>query len=200
MKIFLFLITIFLITFKFNYAITKLSGTYTIGGVTPDYETISLAVNDFISRGVSSPVVFNIRTGNYDEQMVIPEIDGASYDNTITFKSETDNAEDVNIAFSSVINASTNYIFLLDTCPNIIFRDLSFYSTSTSYSRFIVFRGASYGLIIDGCLFHGNTSTSENMYKASIFRDEPNAIDGGISTDTTTIINSKFYNNSYGLC
>ncbi len=67
---------------------SKLSGSYTIGGAAPDFLTISSAVERLKSRGICSSVTFNIRTGNYNESITLPEISGASAVNTITFQSE----------------------------------------------------------------------------------------------------------------
>ncbi|MBL7877014.1 MAG: hypothetical protein JNL53_15205, partial [Cyclobacteriaceae bacterium] len=47
-----------------------LSGTYTVG-VTGNYVTLASAVNDVVTRGVSAPVTFKIKTGTYTEQVTI---------------------------------------------------------------------------------------------------------------------------------
>ncbi|MEX1001717.1 MAG: T9SS type A sorting domain-containing protein [Crocinitomicaceae bacterium] len=64
---------------------TGLTGTYTIGGGTPDYTTFSDAVNDLIQCGISGPVVFDVAVGVYNENIILPPIVGASATNTITF-------------------------------------------------------------------------------------------------------------------
>jgi hypothetical protein len=64
---------------------TGLSGVYSIGGISPDFNSITDAVNALISCGVSSPVTFFIASGTYNESIEIPEIPGASATNTITF-------------------------------------------------------------------------------------------------------------------
>ena len=62
-----------------------LSGTYTVGGVGPDFGTFSEAVEALIQCGVTGPVVFDVAAGAYNGGISIPPIDGASTTNTITF-------------------------------------------------------------------------------------------------------------------
>ena len=69
------------------------TGTYTIGGASPSYATFTAAVADLNTNGLAGdgPVVFDVRDGTYDEQLVINQITGASAINTITFQSESAN-------------------------------------------------------------------------------------------------------------
>ncbi len=67
-----------------------LFGTKTIG-TTGDYSSFTAAVTALTTNGVSGPVVFNVQSGSYSEQISIPAITGASTTNTITFKGLGDN-------------------------------------------------------------------------------------------------------------
>jgi hypothetical protein len=69
---------------------TMMTGSYTIGGILPDYTMIGEAVADLELRGVCGPVIFDIRDGTYMEQVNLTAIDGASAVNTITFRSESE--------------------------------------------------------------------------------------------------------------
>ena len=66
------------------------SGTFTINNIVPtsgsSFQTFAEAIN-YISCGISGPVVFNVVAGSgpYYEQVVIPFIGGTSSTNTITF-------------------------------------------------------------------------------------------------------------------
>ena len=68
-----------------NTAIAQLSGTYTVGGTSPDYTSVVAAANDLNSKGISGPVTFNIRPGTYTGRVVINNITGADNNNRITF-------------------------------------------------------------------------------------------------------------------
>ena len=78
-----------LVAFSAN---AQLSGTYTIGGTSPNYSTVTQAVDSLNKKGVNGAVVFRIRSGNYNAQFTIGNVNGASATNTITFKPDTGNA------------------------------------------------------------------------------------------------------------
>jgi len=65
---------------------SKMSGTYTIGGATPDFATFAEATAA-LSVGVCGPVTINVATGTgpYTEQVSIPLITGVSATNRVTF-------------------------------------------------------------------------------------------------------------------
>ena len=93
-----------------NATEAQLNGTYTIGGTSPDYTTLSAAISDLNANGVSGPVIFNIRDGSYSGTSwmgSINNITGASSSNTITFRSQSGNKANVTISG----NSSSNYIF-----------------------------------------------------------------------------------------
>ncbi len=76
-----------------------LCGNYTIGGDDPDFSNFREAVTVLNTVGISCPVVFTIRDGNYWEKVVINEIPGASKINTVTFRSESGDSTAVMIEF-----------------------------------------------------------------------------------------------------
>lgn len=101
-----------------------LNGTYTIG-TGGNYLTITSAVNDLVSLGVSGPVVFNILTGSYDESVTIDPIPGSGAVNTITFQSQSGNAADVDWYSSNPLTGFTLKINGADylTIQKITFSD-----------------------------------------------------------------------------
>lgn len=62
-----------------------LAGVYTIGAGLADYSTLIEAVDALSACGVGGPVTFDVTTDTYTGQLIIPQIDGASATNTITF-------------------------------------------------------------------------------------------------------------------
>jgi parallel beta-helix repeat protein len=62
-----------------------LSGTYTIGGTSPNFADINEAVSILKLAGVVGPVTFNVRPGTYSGQVYMNLIPGVSSTNTITF-------------------------------------------------------------------------------------------------------------------
>ena len=70
-------------------------GTHTIGE-NGKYKTITAAV-EAMKDGINGAVVFELENGIYNEEVIIPEIPGASAANTITLKSKSGNYSDVTI-------------------------------------------------------------------------------------------------------
>jgi len=138
----------------------QLSGTYTIGGTTPDYPTISAAAAALNSNGVSGPVIFNIRSGTYTEQAVINNVTGASSTNTITIKSETNDANDVLVRFSP--GSSNNYILRLNSARYVTIKHISVTTTNATYGRLIEFTSAASYNTVEHCILDG-VGTNTNM-------------------------------------
>jgi hypothetical protein len=90
-----------------------LCGTYTVGGLNPDFANLTAVFNYLTTAGVTCPVVFNIRNGSYIDQMELNDIQGLSSINTLTFQSESNNSSLVNISSQSgsgVILSNVNHI------------------------------------------------------------------------------------------
>jgi hypothetical protein len=143
-----------------------LSGAYTIGGANADFDSIGHAVDSLIVRGVSGPVLFNLRSGTYTEQVVIPQISGASASNTVTFQSESGNAEDVLWQFAPTF--TQNYLVLLDGADHVRFQNLSFYSglPPQQYSRIIVLQNAANDVQVRGNIFRGHRDSAAGLIVA----------------------------------
>lgn len=65
-----------------------LSGNYTVGGTTPDFNTLAQAIQVLHTNGVCGPVTFTVRKGTYQEQMFFEPVPGASASNPIIFEGE----------------------------------------------------------------------------------------------------------------
>ncbi len=122
---------LFIVGISVSLMAVPMSGTYTIGGATPDYATINDAVNDLIANGVSGNTSFHIRTGTYDEQVIIPEIAGTSDTSIISFSSESGDVDDVIISHSAT-SSTDNYIIRLDGADYIDFHYLTFRAEGTT--------------------------------------------------------------------
>lgn len=67
-----------------------LAGTYTVGGTSPDYPTLTAAAFAITNLGASAPVTFRVRNGTYDEQITIGTITRTvALDDLVTFEAET---------------------------------------------------------------------------------------------------------------
>ena len=200
-----------------------LSGSYTIGGTSADYDSIGHAVNALINNGVSGTVVFNIRPGIYEEQVIIPEITGASSLNTITFQSETGIAEDVIWQFENPDWTNFNYVVRIDAADFLRFKNITFSANlvgvTGGHGNVISFHnGLSEDVRFENNLFYSIPNQTESngvldVYKVSspptlknlvvsgnAFNNFGNgikftSITGGVNNSGLEIINNTFESN-----
>ena len=90
--------------------VAQLTGTKTIGGANPDYATITAAVTALMNQGASGNVTFNIRPGTYTGQYDLTAISGTP--GFITFKSETNDADDVILEYEAAGSTDLSLIHI----------------------------------------------------------------------------------------
>ena len=130
-----------------------MNGTYTIGGLNPDYQSIGECVAQLNEFGVCGDVILNIRDGVYNEQIELKDIKGVSQSSQITMQSESGNASDVIISYSN--DFQNNYIIKLNKTNWINFKNLSFEATSTSYGRILVLENEASHILIENNILKG---------------------------------------------
>jgi PKD repeat protein len=106
-----------------------LSGTYTIGGTSPNYASFSAAAADLNLNGVCGAVVFNVRAGTYTDHLVLNQITGASAANTITFVGESKST--TTIGFTGTANTDAAVI-VLNGADYVTVKDLTIECRNTS--------------------------------------------------------------------
>jgi hypothetical protein len=112
----------------------SLNGTYTIGGSSPDFGTFNSAITALTSKGVSGPVIFNVRKGKYNEKIKIQSFNGSSITNTVTFQSESGNPEDVILHDRIFSNQNELYILKIDGADFITFQNMTIITDHTTQS------------------------------------------------------------------
>ncbi|MCD6566583.1 MAG: T9SS type A sorting domain-containing protein [Bacteroidales bacterium] len=170
---------------EFTVCDSPISGTFTIGGTTPDYETMNDAVEKLVCCGVNGPVTFNIATDTLTEQISIQEIPGASGTNTITFQSETGDSSDVLITFTPV-NTKLNYTIRLDGADFITFKNLSISSGENWGSAVRLYNEATNNQFVNNKFFYEGTMTSS---------DENAFIYTSGSLDSNNVFDSNLFEN-----
>ncbi len=110
----------------------QLAGHYQIGSG-GDFLSFSEAIDSLIALGVSDSVIFDVKTGTYREQFILPEINGTDSINTITFKSQAGAADSVILWDSTTSTA--NYIVKLDSVDYITFKNMTFEAHGTTHAR-----------------------------------------------------------------
>jgi hypothetical protein len=132
---------------------SKLSGSYTVGGVNPDFQTIRDAVRGLkFDYGIDGPVIFNIRDGIYNENVSLNDIKGTSALNTVLFKSENNNPSLVTITYTPT-SFYNSYTVNIRNSNYISFQDLSIYSAGTSMvpGQAIVIAESTSFLSVENC-------------------------------------------------
>jgi hypothetical protein len=131
-----------------------LSGSYSINFSLPasatNFQTLQSAVDTLKKYGVSGPVTFNIASGIYSGQTIIPAITGASAANTITFQSAAIHPDSVTLNYSN----TTNPVVRLDSAFYINFKFMSI--TTAAGRAFELTKAASYDTITNCKMTVGN--------------------------------------------
>jgi hypothetical protein len=185
-----------------NYSFCgAMAGTYTInplGSGSNNFLTIAGAIDNLLCGGVSGPVVFEIASGTYTGQFVIPTIIGTSATNTITFTSAARNRDSVLIT-TATATAGDNYTVRIVGAAFINFEDLSFSNTNNNFGRVLVIaKDGTTNIMADDittnrCRFTGPSTTSTIDAFALYF------VQNGDDNKRQRVSNSEFNNGSIGV-
>jgi hypothetical protein len=145
-----------------------IAGTFTVGGASPDYQTLGDAVKDLNQFGVCGPVILNMRPGNYPEQVAFSDIAGTSATNTITIQSESGKRSDVTITHSASGSAD-NYVVFMDGGSFIALRDLTMRANASGYAQVVQIGNTSADLTFENLELIGTTTTSTSTNLAVVY-------------------------------
>lgn len=112
----------------FSGCLAPLAGTYTVGGASPDYATISEALNGLSNCGISSSVTINVAAGTYNEQLVIPTISGASATNTVTIQGAGASSTTLSYDGTGVSGAAVEF----NGAKHVMLKDMRIENTSST--------------------------------------------------------------------
>ena len=177
---------------------TQLSGTYTLGGATPDYADFTTAVADLNNVGVCGAVTFNVRAGTYTEKLVINQIAGASSTNTITFQSETADSSTVILDIPSVDSTTANnYLIRLNGTDYLTLKQMTLSRSGISANaRILDYTNVASFNTITGCHLLGvNNQITANSFGALVYSSGGAPFNDSVNTFT----NNLFENGSIGI-
>jgi hypothetical protein len=110
-----------------------LIGNYVVGNAPSDFTSLTAATSAISSRGIAGAVTFNIKTGNYNEQVILPPAIGANAANTVTFKSQANHVDSV------VINNNNAFVVrFVNNANHYIFDQVTLSQTNTTTSGYTV--------------------------------------------------------------
>ena len=172
-----------------------LTGTYTLGGKSPDFPNFRSAVNALNKFGVCGPLVINVRDTSYNESVLLKSIPGSSAVNTVTFQSQSGDSTKVilDTAYASPYYfPHAAYVLRFDGTQYVTFRKMSITNTEMTVSSSNVVS------MVDGA----NHITLENnliycpsgMNTGAVILTEPNTSESNI-----TIRNNSIWGGAYGI-
>ncbi|HEX6914216.1 MAG TPA: right-handed parallel beta-helix repeat-containing protein, partial [Chitinophagaceae bacterium] len=155
-------------------------GTYTIDAGSPtggtNFQTFNDAINA-IACGITGPIVFNVQPGTYNEQVIIPQIGGASAVNTITFKGNL-----ATLSFNST-NSNSRAGITLDGADHVIIDSLVIDGSAGTYGWGIQLRnGADSNTVSNNVIIVSTTNTTSAAHIGIAV--------GGTNTSPTTASNA----------
>ena len=138
-----------------------LSGSFTIGGASPDYASFTAAVNDLKAKGICDSVIFNVRSNTYIEQISLGVIPGANANAWVIFQSETGDSSDVMLTHNA--GSSMPYTLSLDSTSYITFRNMTFRAENNTYARVVFFNGPTRYVQFRNCRFLGRPGSTSSF-------------------------------------
>jgi len=174
------LLLLFLFVGFWKFSSAQLSGTYTVGGINPDFNNLLEISNILWYPGISGDVVFNIRPGVYNESVEI--VMNELY--SVTFQSENGDSSSVIITCDSCDNALDLHI------PNCIVKNLTI-STSNSNQSALRKSGGN-RLYVESCVVKGIWANTDTIIaKNNEFIAD--ATNNFLYCDSLLLANNHFY-------
>ncbi len=148
---------------------TGMTGTYTIGGSSPDYSTFTDAINDLKTNGFCDTVIMNVRPGTYTGQMVMLYFPGSSGKQVI-FRAENGDSSSVVLQYSATV-VNQDYVVRFDSAHDIVLEKMTINALGSAYARVIELKNYSNTNIIRHCAITGRNATATNTDRACIYSD-----------------------------
>lgn len=152
----------------------QLSGTYTIGGTSPDYLSFGDALTDLASQGVSGATEFVVRDGTYSEQVLVPHIAGISAVNRVVFRSQSGDPDDVILEYASG-TSTQSYTLAFDGASYVSFRDMTISGLGSSYRSAVAVMGNVSYNEVSGCKLNTSLTTTTSNYMAVLYGGDHDA-------------------------
>ena len=141
--------------------ISRLCGTYTVGGTNPDFANFAEAAWALNNAGIYCPVTFKVRNGTYTEHIVLNQVDGNSAANTIKFESESGDSSKVILQYTNT-DPNNDYTMILNGVDYLTINKISV--KRTNGSRTIIIQNASDHIGFYNNYFTGNIFSSTTTY------------------------------------
>lgn len=186
-----------------------LSGNYTINPTLnspSNFKSFNEAITTMQCAGISGPVVFEVATGEYNEQVTIPNISGASPFNTITFSGNPNKVDSTILTFAST-NSNARHTLKFDASEYVNVEYLTIRTTGDIYGWGTHFASNTQYCTLKGCKIEiggttAPTSTSANFVGIALSGSNTSPTSSGnfrdLTIDSNTIINGYYGITLYG--
>ncbi len=142
----------------------QLTGTKTIGGLSPDYATIRAAFEALTAQGTAAPgVTFVIRTGTYTEDSLLIRTSTSSASAPIVIKPDAGATVTINVAngYGAAIKIdSTAYVTIDGSNNGTTSRDMTINALNTGTQHGVWVSGQSYFTTVKNCNIRCNNLTA----------------------------------------
>lgn len=128
-----------------------LSGEFTIGkNENADFSSIQQAADALMCGGVTSPVVFHLENGIYNEKITLSNIPGTSALNTVVFDSRSGEKSDVIVS-----NQSSDATIVLNGTSYVSFENITVDHKKAAYGNCLRAEGKASHLAFKNVIFDG---------------------------------------------
>lgn len=147
---------VLLIVIIYSYLITnaQMSGIYTVGGTSPDFNSIDDALNSLKSSGINDDVILNLRNGIYYGMHTIKNIPGLSDTSRLIIQSELQNQDLVILTDTALGNTN---LFMVNNSSHIVIQYITFKNNHNVVNPFgIYIDSICNNISINQCTFDNN--------------------------------------------
>lgn len=171
-----------------------MSGTYTIGGSSPDFTNFQGALNGLNCAGISGPVIFNVRSGTYSGQIEFSSIGGMSSTNTVAFQSDSSNTAMPVMEYQAT-GLNDNYVVRFKNAQYFIFDGIHLKSKDVTYGCVVEFINANSYITIKNGKLESPTAATSSTYMALVYDNTGTAN----MAEYIVFDNNDFINGSYAV-
>jgi len=170
------------------------SGTYTIGGTTPDFTSFKDVELLLRYGGIKGDVNFFVRDGSYNEHIALAQVPGSGADGRIVFQSESGDSSKVLMQYYvNRYESDSNYVVKLENISHVYFKNMTFKINGEYYGKAVVLQGDISDIHFSNSVFTGKEVTSESENYSLIYIYEAKTPAGSIIFE-----NNLLENNSHG--
>lgn len=130
-----------------------LSGTFTIGGSSPDFPDFAAAVEALEKGGLCGSTTLLLRDGTYSGQVQIDALKGSSAQNRLTFMGESGDSSQV--VLSAPASETSAFTLRLQQCRFMSFKNLTIRQLAHNNNTSPVFVAFGSDILFENCVIQG---------------------------------------------